>query len=452
MELADALGRGQLSAECIAEECLARAQDARGEGRRVFLELDGEKILRQARASDLMRKAGIVPSPLAGIPFALKDLFDVAGERTKAGSVILADSPVKSQDAPSVARLRAAGAVIFGRTNLTEFAFSGIGINPHYGTPLSPYDRATGRVPGGSSSGSAVAVADQMAIIGMGTDTGGSTRVPAAFCGIVGYKPTKSRIPTDGVFPLSMALDSVGPMGPSVACCAITDAVLAGEHPRVPLPAALSRARFAIPKNLVIDALDEHVAGDFSRALTRLGAAGAKLVDVTFKPFDEINEINQPGGLAPMEAYFIHREMLERSGDRYDQRVRLRIQGGAKATAADYLWTLERRRSWIDAMNGILQDFDALLMPTVACTTPALAPLVADDDSFRRTNARVLRNTSLINFLDGCALSIPLHRPGAAPTGLMICALGGHDKTVFSVGAAIEALLRSERRAVPTSA
>jgi len=215
----------------------------------------------------MLRKAGIVPSPLAGLPISLKDLFDVAGETTSAGSAVLRDAPPAKADAPAVARLRAAGAVIVGRTNLTEFAYSGIGINPHYDTPRNPYDRATGRVPGGSTAGGAVSVADSMAVIGLGTDTGGSTRIPAALCGIVGYKPTQYRIPTNGVFPLSYSLDSIGPMGLSVACCAICDAVLAGETPAIPTPADLSGLRIAIPQTIVLDDLDQDVGRDFGPVL-----------------------------------------------------------------------------------------------------------------------------------------------------------------------------------------
>jgi aspartyl-tRNA(Asn)/glutamyl-tRNA(Gln) amidotransferase subunit A len=318
-----------------------------------------------------------------------------------------------------------------------------LGINPHYGTPRNPYDRATGRIPGGSSAGGAVSVTDGMAVIGLGTDTGGSTRIPAALCGIVGYKPSKQRIPTERVFPLSMALDSIGPMGPSVACCALADAVLAGEPPVVPEVAQLSGLRIAVPTTLVLDDLDEHVGADFRRALDRLSAAGAKLTELPLAPFAEMNEINRPGGLSPMEAYYVHRELLERDGERYDPRVRFRIQGGAKATAADYLWTLDRRRDWIARMSARLTRYDAFVMPTVACIAPPIAPLVADETAYRHTNARVLRNTNLINFLDGCALSIPSHVPGSAPTGLMLCGLNGADRRIFAIGAAIEAILRS---------
>ena len=442
LELSQALMSGTLTSEAIAEALLARAAAPEGEGRRIFIALEPRKVLAQARASDTLRKAGIVPSPLAGLPISVKDLFDVAGEKTTAGSVVLKDRPAAAADAPSIARLRAAGAILVGRTNLTEFAYSGLGLNPHYDTPRNPYDRATGRIPGGSTSGGAVSVADEIAVIGLGTDTGGSTRIPAALCGIVGYKPTKSRIPTDGVFPLSSSLDSIGPMGPSVACCAVCDAVLAGDAPKAPRPAQLAGLRIGIPQTVVLDDLDEHVGRDFAHALQRLSGAGARLIETAMGPFGEMNDINRPGGLSPMEAYYVHRPILEQGGDRYDPRVRWRIEGGAKASAHDYLWTLERRRDWIARVSREAAEFDALVMPTVACIAPPLAPLLSDDDLYRRTNARVLRNTNLINFLDGCALTIPMHPPGSAPTGLMVCGLNGFDARVFSIGAAAEALLK----------
>jgi aspartyl-tRNA(Asn)/glutamyl-tRNA(Gln) amidotransferase subunit A len=441
-ELSQALASRKTTSEQIAKEALARAADPNGEGKRVFIALDAEKVLAQARASDTLRKAGIVPSPLAGLPVSIKDLFDVAGETTSAGSVVLRDAAPAKADAPAVARLRAAGAILMGRTNLTEFAYSGIGINPHHGTPRNPFDRATGRVPGGSTSGGAVSVTDGMAVIGLGTDTGGSTRIPAALCGIVGYKPSQARIPTAGVFPLSTSLDSIGPMGPSVACCAICDAILAGEAPRAPAPAQLSGLRLGVPQSVVLDELDEHVGRDFARTLERLSSAGVKLIETAMSEFAEMNDINRPGGLSPMEAYYVHRPLLERAGERYDPRVRFRIEGGAKASAYDYLWTLARRRDWITRVSTEAARFDALIMPTVACTAPPLDPLVSDDTAFRRANARVLRNTSLINFLDGCALSIPMHAAGSAPTGVMLCGLNGQDARIFSIGAAVESLLR----------
>ena len=378
-ELAQALAEGRTSSEAIVEQALATASQSDGEGSRVFIVLDAAKVRAQARASDLLRKAGCVPSPLAGLPISIKDLFDVAGEVTTAGSVVLRNAAPAKVDAPTIARLRAAGAVLMGRTNLTEFAYSGLGLNPHYGTPRNPFDRKTGRVPGGSTAGGAVSVADGMAVIALGTDTGGSTRIPAALCGIVGYKPTQARIPTDRVFPLSMTLDSIGPMGPSVGCCALVDAVLAGQEPLLPKPAALAGLRLAVPKTVVLNELDEHVGKDFERALSVLSKAGVRISETALAPFGEMNDINRPGGLSPMEAYYVHREWLARDGERYDPRVRWRIQGGAKATAVDYLWTLDRRRDWIARVNAEVQEYDAFVMPTVACIAPPIAPLLADD-------------------------------------------------------------------------
>jgi len=441
-ELSRALADGSTTSVALAEQALARAADPAGEGARIFIKLDPQKVLAQARASDMLRYAGIVPSPLAGLPISVKDLFDVAGEVTTAGSVVLRAAAPAKVDAPAIARLRAAGAVLIGRTNLTEFAYSGIGINPHYGTPRCPYDRATGRIPGGSTAGGAVSVSDGIAVIGLGTDTGGSTRIPAALCGIVGYKPTKSRIPTDKVFPLSSSLDSIGPMGPSVACVAICDAILAGELPSAPIPPALAGLRIAIAKTVVMDDLEPEVAKDFERALSCLAAAGAKLVDTSLAQFGEMAEINKPGGLSPMEAYHVHKAMLEHDGERYDPRVRWRIHGGAKATAVDYLWTLDRRREWIARVSAEMEPFDAVIMPTVPGIAAPIQPIIESEDLYRTTNFRNLRNTNLINFLDGCALSIPMHHHGSAPTGLMLCGLNGQDARIFAIGAAIEAILK----------
>src|SRR5438132_1011923 len=202
----------------LVEQCLARISDQSGEGGRVFLKIHAADALAAADFYDRRRAHGAAPSPFAGIPVSIKDLFDIAGDVTTAGSVALRDAKAAEHDAPAVARLRAAGFIPVGRTNMTEFAFSGIGINPHYGTPLSPYDRSSGRIPGGSSSGAAVSISDGMALGALGTDTGGSCRIPAAFCGIVGFKPTASRVPTQGAFPLSASLDSLGTLAPTVAC------------------------------------------------------------------------------------------------------------------------------------------------------------------------------------------------------------------------------------------
>src|SRR6266545_4121473 len=274
-QLAADLAAGRTSSRKLTEEALERIKDTDGEGSKAFIKVWRDQALAAADASDALRHTGLVPSLLAGIPVSIKNLCDVAEETTLAGSKALDDAPAAEGDAPVVARLRAAGAVIVGSTNMSEFAFSGVGFNPHYGTPGNPADRK--RVPGGSSSGAAVSVADRMAVAALGTDTGGSVRIPAAVCGIVGFKPTARRVPIDGVVPLSTSLDSIGPLANSVECCAIVDAVFAGEPIAVPAPAPLAGLRFAVPMHFVMDDLDPVVAKAFERALKALSGVGVKV-------------------------------------------------------------------------------------------------------------------------------------------------------------------------------
>jgi len=287
----------------LIEEALARINDKSGEGARTFLKVHAEHALAAADFYDRLRASGAAPSRFAGVPVSLKDLFDIRGDVTTAGSVALRDAPPANRDAPAVARLRAAGFVPIGRTNMTEFAFSGIGINPHYGTPASPCDRPAARIPGGSSSGAAVSVADGMAIGAIGTDTGGSCRIPAAFCGVVGFKPTAARVPTQGAFPLSTTLDSVGPLAATVACCAMLDCVLAAE-PAMDLPSfPLEALRMAVPQTTVLDNLEPAVAQAFDRALSQLREKGARIVDIPLRELDELRAINAKGGIVTAESY-----------------------------------------------------------------------------------------------------------------------------------------------------
>ena len=271
-DAAAALATGATTSRELIETSLARIADPGGEGARAFIKVHAAQARAMADAADALRRVGRAPGPYAGIPVSVKDLFDIAGEPTPAGSVVLADAPPAKANAPLIQRMLDAGFIPVGRTNMTEFAFSGLGINPHHGTPRSPWDRATGRIPGGSSSGAAVSVADGMAFAGLGTDTGGSCRVPAAMCGIVGYKPTSRRVPITGVLPLAPSLDSVGPLARSVACCAIVDAILAGEAPAAPRRAELTGLRLVVPENFMLDGLDAQVgsgvrprAGDSGR-------------------------------------------------------------------------------------------------------------------------------------------------------------------------------------------
>ncbi|WP_439499187.1 amidase [Bosea sp. (in: a-proteobacteria)] len=444
--LSAALTERRTTSAALTEAALARASDKAGEGARVFTRLYADRARLAARASDDLRKAGFPRSPIEGLPISIKDLFDVAGETTLAGSVALDDAPPAETDSPVVKRLLAAGAVLVGRTNMTEFAFSGLGINPHYGTPLNPFDRATGRIPGGSSSGAAVSVTDGMAAAAIGTDTGGSVRIPAALCGLAGFKPTARRVPRDGVVPLSTSLDSIGPLAPSVACCAILDAVLSGEAANIPQPAALDGLRLAVPQTLVLDGMDAAVAAAFQAALSLLSRAGARITEIPLSEFGSIGTINAKGGFAPAEAWHWHRALIERAGPRYDPRVLSRIQRGKDMSAADYIDLLTARAAWIEAVEARLAPFDALIMPTVPIIAPAIAALQADDAAYGATNMLILRNPSLINFLDGCALTVPCHEQGSAPVGLMIAGAGGQDRRILAIGQAVEQAIAAAQR------
>ena len=442
IELRGALESGRITSVALTEDALARAQASDGEGARVFTRLHAERALEAARASDALRQAGFARSAVEGLPISIKDLFDVAGDITMAGSVALDDAPPAKANAPVVERLVAAGAIIVGRTNMTEFAFSGLGLNPHYGTPLNPFDRAAKRIPGGSSSGAAVSVSDGMAAAAVGTDTGGSVRIPAALCGLTGFKPTARRVPRDGALPLSTSLDSIGPIARSVACCALLDAILSGTGENLLGEASLAGLRLAVPRTVALDGMDAGVAASFEAALATLSRAGAQISEIAVPEFAQLGAINAKGGLAAAEAWHWHRELIQRAGDRYDPRVRVRILRGRELSAADYIDLLAARTAWIASVEARIAPFDALVMPTVPVVAPRIDEL-ADDAAFGATNLLILRNPTFINFLDGCAVSVPCHRSGEAPVGLMIAGAAGRDRAVLSIGQAVEQALRA---------
>lgn len=439
--LADDLAAGRTTSRALVEACLARIEDPSGEGARAFVSVDRDKALAAADAMDGLRRAGAAPSRFAGIPIAIKDLFDIAGEVTTAGSKALADRPPATGDAVAVARLRQAGFILLGRASMTEFAYSGLGMNPHYGDPRAPWDRATGRVSGGSTSGGAVAVADGMAHAALGTDTGGSCRIPAAFCGVVGYKPTARRVPQGGCVPLSPSLDSIGPLARSVACCATLDALLAGEAALPLVPATIAGLRLAVPTTIALDGLAPEVEAAFEAVLARLAGAGALINRIAVSEFDEIGPINARGGLTAPESFAWHRALLASKAALYDPRVSSRIERGASVPAAAYIDNLAARRALIARVEMRLGGYDALVMPSVAILPPAIAALATDDDAYTRANLMALRNASLINMIDGCALSLPIAAAGGAPVGLTVAGLAGTDKRVFAISAAVEALL-----------
>jgi aspartyl-tRNA(Asn)/glutamyl-tRNA(Gln) amidotransferase subunit A len=439
--LADDLDCGRTTARKLVDACLAKIADTAGEGMRAFVHVDAEAAIEAAEAMDRLREVKAAPSRFAGIPVSIKDLFDIRGQVTRAGSRALDDSAPAEADAPAVARLRRAGFVVIGRTNMTEFAYSGIGINPHYGTPRGIWQRGVGHVPGGSSSGAAVSVVEGMAHGALGTDTGGSCRIPAAYNGIVGFKPTQRRVPLDGAVPLSFTLDSVGPLARTVACCAALDAVLANET-FVPLqPRRVKGMRLAVPTTVALDDLDGAVAQTFERALETLSRQGALIERIEVPEFLDVAPMNAKGGFAAAESYAWHRYLIASKGDVYDPRVGSRILRGESLSAADYVDLLGARKSLIARATVRLAPYDALVMPTTANTPPAIADL-ADDKDFTRENLRSLRNCTLINMIDGCSISLPCHREDEVPVGLMLAAAGGEDRRIFELAAAMEDLVR----------
>jgi aspartyl-tRNA(Asn)/glutamyl-tRNA(Gln) amidotransferase subunit A len=421
------------------DACLTRISNPSGEGQRAFTRLYPEEARIAAAAADARAKFGRTLGPLDGRIVSIKDLFDVAGEPTTGGSVVYAEAPPAAADAPIVRRLRAAGAVIVGKTNMTEFAFSGIGINPHYGTPLNPHDRS--RIPGGSSSGAAVSVGDGFCDIAIGTDTGGSVRIPAAYCGLVGFKPTQSRVPREGAMALSTTLDSIGPLATSVADAALTDAILAGIEPRAPVVRPSSALSFAMPLGRLFEKLDGAVTNAFQAATRRILEAGARIVDLDIEPLlARLDEIGAMGSISAIEAAAIHADVLRERADDIDRRVVARIRGGSNVPAPQYVRMLQMRAGAVAEARRAFEPFDALILPTVATVAPTLAPLEASDAAFSTANMLTLRNTTQFNMLDCCAVSLPLPGDGL-PVGLMLVGPSGADQRLLDVAASVEALL-----------
>ena len=380
-------------------------------------------------------------TPLAGIPVSVKDLFDVAGQTTAAGSTVLAQAPVAAQDCPAVARLRAAGAVVMGRTNMVEFAFSAVGINPHYGTPVNPADTRVERIPGGSSSGAAVSVATGAALLGLGSDTGGSIRIPAALCGVVGFKSTARLVPALGALPLSTSLDTVCALTRSVRDAVLAHEVLAARTVTL-AHKPLAMRRLAIVRTQMQDTLDSTVAQAFERTLRLLRQAGAQIEEIALEEINDLTAINATGGLSAAESYAWHRQLIAENEAQYDPRVALRILRGARMSAFEYIDLLTARRQWITRVEACLKGFDAVLSPTVPITAPPIASVLRDDTEFFRVNALLLRNTAVVNMLDGCGISLPCHSPDQLPVGLMLWHAALHDDAVLDTALQVEAVLQ----------
>lgn len=420
------------------EQALLKIADPAGEGSRTCLSVYPEQARAAADASDKRRQAGQLRGPLDGVVVTIKDLFDVAGEVTRAGSKVLAarGKPAQS-DAVIVKRLREAGAVIVAKTNMTEFAYSGIGTNPHFGTPGNPADRL--RAPGGSSSGAAVAVMDGIGDIAIGSDTGGSTRIPAAFCGAVGFKPTVKRVPREGAFPLSYTLDSIGPIARSVADCANSDAVMSGDQTELPR-LTLRDVRAGFVQGYPSENLDSIVGKAFPQALGKLMPHWKAAADVTVDALEILHGANARGGIAPPEAYSIHRELLAESADAIDPNVRFRLERAAMVSAADYIQSLQDRQRGIAALDEMFSQYDVLVMPTVRMVAPKLEE-VRTAENFTKKNVEALLNTSIWNFFDTCAISLPINLGNELPCGLMLVGRHGQDKALLAIAAAVGAQL-----------
>jgi aspartyl-tRNA(Asn)/glutamyl-tRNA(Gln) amidotransferase subunit A len=420
------------------EALLSRIDEPRAA--RVFTTVYADAARGAADAADARRRAGISLGPLDGALVSIKDLFDVAGETTRAGSNILRDAAPAVIDAPVVQRLRRAGAVIFAKTAMVEFAFSGLGLNPHDGTPGNAVDET--RVPGGSSSGAGVAAALGFGDIAIGTDTGGSVRIPAAFNGVVGFKPTAQRVPRDGAFPLSYTLDSIGPLAKTVRQCAEADTVMAGEEPLPLAPAPLAGLRIGVPRGAMFEDTDAVVGDAFERALDALARAGARIAALGIDDLlAAMRDATAAGSIAAIEAAAVHAEWLHTRAADFDPRVHVRIARAASVPAADYVRMLRRRHELVAAMDARLTDVDVLAIAAVAIVPPRIDAVLHDDDAYGRTNMLVLRNTMLGNFFDLAGVSLPIAGT-PLPVGMMLLARNGHDRRLLAIAAGAEAHLR----------
>jgi aspartyl-tRNA(Asn)/glutamyl-tRNA(Gln) amidotransferase subunit A len=434
------LAAGTLDAIETTEFFLDRI--ARGHHNPAFTLVTEERARQEAAASRRRYREGRPTGPLDGVPVAWKDLMDMAGARTSAGSALFADAPPKERDAPVVANLAAAGMVALGKTNLSEFAFSGIGLNPHFGNPVNPRDPKTPRIPGGSSSGSAVAVAAGFAPCAIGSDTGGSIRAPAGFCGLVGFKPTEGRIDSRGVFPLSRTLDTIGPLARSVEDCVLIDMALRGQLMTGVYRVDPSDLELLVPTNAEIDDIEDAVATNLEGALARLSAAGAKIARRPVPLIGEMRALTaRHGAMVAIEAYAEHRSIFDSpDAKRMDRRVVARAFLG-RVAGHDVIDLQRGRERLIAALAGELKDA-LLVLPSTPMTAPEISLLEADDELFRLANLRAVYYTVLGNLFRMCGLSLPSGTDdGGLPTGVQFLAPAGRDERLLALGLGIERTL-----------
>ena len=440
---ATAIGRalmaGEATAIALAEYYLSKTESPEAEN--VYISVTRERALREAAAADKRIAAGRPLSALDGVPIVWKDLVDLEGEITTAASETRRNAPPAARDANIAGH---GGMVCLGKTNLTEFAYSGLGLNPHYGTPRNPHSPDAARIPGGSSSGTGVAIAANLAPCGIGTDTGGSVRVPAALNGVVGFKTSEGRIDKDGVFALSTTLDTVGPLARSVEDCMLIDMLMRGASAPDAIRQDMSDATIFVPETVALDDLDDAVAANFEASLTRLEKAGAKIERGPMQPFADVMQlVADHGTLSSVEAYHLHKDLVDGPDvSKVDSRVVARINGGKAMSAHSYHSILTDRERLIEDCWEIVGP-RLVAMPTVAMTAPEIAPLDADVDLFGRTNLKSLRNTNLGNMLDLCGLAIPNGTDAdGMPTSFLLSALGGDDDRLLGYGLTAEEAIR----------
>ncbi len=440
-QIATELATGRVTSRELIDECLARIADPKGEGAASFVVVYDKAARATADWVDAMRKAGASLPEWAGIPVSIKDLFDVAGSVTTFASAVMADASPAKRDASVVERLRGAGFIPIGRTNMTEFAYGAIGLNARNGTPAAAWDRVSRRIPGGSTSGGAISITDGMACVALGSDSGGSCRIPAAINGIVGYKPTRGRIPIEGANSMAPSLDSIGPLAASVECASIADAILAGECVAPIRPRPIKGLRLGIPRHT---ALEAPVAKAIDRAIKTISDAGASVGEVDLPELGDLPAINGKGGFSAPEYFAWHRQHIAKRADQYDPRILKLIMRGRDFPAPDYLDLFRMRQAMIESVAAKTAALDALIMPTIPIVAPRI-DAIGDDAEYMRINTLLLQNTRVANFLDACAISVPCHAPGEMPVGLMLQGASAADKSLFGIAAAIEALISPNR-------
>lgn len=407
---------------------------------KVFTRLYAEPARAAADASDARKRAGVTFGPLDGTIVSIKDLFDVAGEQTTAGSLMLRTAAPASDDAAIVRRLRQAGAVIIGKTNMTEFAFTAIGDNMHYGTPGNAVDAT--RIPGGSSSGAGVSVGEGTSDVSIGSDTGGSIRIPAALNGVVGFKPTARRVPLTGAFPLSGTLDSIGPLARTVAQCAATDAVMAGEVPTELVAVSLAGLRVGVPRGVLFGDTEGEVMTSFERCLGKIEQAGARIADLSIDDMiADLRAATKRGSIAAMEGAEVHADWLATGASApVDPHVSGPLSRAAMLPVPVYIRALRRRRALVAAMDERLASVDVLALPTTPVTAPTIVSMAENAELRDHVEGLLLRNTQVANQFDLCAISLPMPDM-ALPAGLMLVARNGHDRHLLRIAAEVERLL-----------